>query len=79
MLRRKVCRGHHTRRSGFHAAHDSGASICGRASRASAGTMPYMSPELIAHARLTQLNDVYSFGIVMWQLFTGEVRPDHCH
>ncbi len=34
--------------------------------------MPYMSPELIAHARLTQLNDVYSFGIVMWQLFTGE-------
>ncbi|KAK9827328.1 hypothetical protein WJX81_005997 [Elliptochloris bilobata] len=36
------------------------------------GTMPYMSPELIAHARLTQLNDVYSFGIVMWQLFTGE-------
>jgi serine/threonine protein kinase len=36
------------------------------------GTMPYMSPELIAHARLTQLNDVYSFGIVMWQLYTGE-------
>ena len=48
---------------------------CGYAltSCCAAGTMPYMSPELIAHARLTQLNDVYSFGIVMWQLFTGEV------
>ena len=76
-LRHRVCQGHHSACRGSFA-HGSGAGPHGRASRANAGTMPYMSPELIAHARLTQLNDVYSFGIVMWQLFTGEVRPAHC-
>ncbi len=39
-----------------------------------AQTIPYMPPELLFEQRLTPLVDVYSFGIIMWELFTGEVR-----
>lgn len=36
------------------------------------GTIPYMSPELLSLGRMSRANDVYSFGILMWQLFTGK-------
>ena len=36
--------------------------------------MPYMPPELLAHSQLTPLADVYSFGMVMWEIYTGQVR-----
>ena len=37
-------------------------------------TMPYMPPELLAQSQLTPKADVYSFGIVMWELLSGQVR-----
>ncbi|EIE27156.1 kinase-like protein [Coccomyxa subellipsoidea C-169] len=37
------------------------------------GTMPYMPPELLAHSQLTPQADVYSFGMVMWELYTGQM------
>jgi serine/threonine protein kinase len=33
------------------------------------GTIRFMSPEVIRNERYTQLCDVYSFGIVMWETF----------
>ncbi|KAL0488734.1 hypothetical protein AKO1_015812 [Acrasis kona] len=38
------------------------------------GTMCYMSPEIITNQRYTQACDVYSFGVIMWELFF-EKRP----
>jgi len=40
---------------------------------ASVQTMPYMPPELLAQSQLTTKADVYSFGIVMWELLSGQV------
>ncbi|CAL8462804.1 g2337 [Coccomyxa elongata] len=37
------------------------------------GTMPYMPPELLAHSQLTPQADVYSFGMVMWEIYTGQM------
>lgn len=36
--------------------------------------MPYMPPELLAHSQLTPQADVYSFGMVMWEIYTSQVR-----
>lgn len=41
-------------------------------------TMPYMPPELLAHSQLTPQADVYSFGMVMWEIYTGQVRQPCC-
>jgi serine/threonine protein kinase len=38
------------------------------------GTLFYMSPESMKNTPYTQKGDVYSFGIIMWELFT-EQRP----
>ena len=40
--------------------------------------MPYMPPELLAHSQLTPQADVYSFGIVMWEVYTGQVARPPC-
>ena len=40
-------------------------------------TMPYMPPELLAQSQLTPKADVYSFGIVMWELLSGQVCLSH--
>jgi len=37
------------------------------------GTPAYMSPELIANRDYNEKIDVYSFGILLWELFTGQV------
>ncbi|GKY91930.1 hypothetical protein MPSEU_000164600 [Mayamaea pseudoterrestris] len=36
------------------------------------GTYRFMSPEVIRHEPYTETSDVYSFGIIMWQLLTRE-------
>ena len=37
-------------------------------------TMPYMPPELLEHSQLTPAADTYSFGMIMWECFTGQAR-----
>ena len=37
-------------------------------------TMPYMPPEMLCESRLTQQTDVYSLAMIMWELFTSQVR-----
>lgn len=36
------------------------------------GTIPFMSPELLSSGRMSRANDVFSFGIIMWQMITGK-------
>lgn len=36
------------------------------------GTMGYMDPEYITNAKLTCASDIYSFGVVMLQLLSGQ-------
>ena len=38
------------------------------------GTVAYMPPELLSDSRLTRSADIYSFGMLMWELTSGEVR-----
>uniref|UniRef100_A0A7S2BRV6 Protein kinase domain-containing protein n=1 Tax=Florenciella parvula TaxID=236787 RepID=A0A7S2BRV6_9STRA len=38
-----------------------------------AGTPAYMAPELLENASFNKSVDVYAFGILLWELFTGEV------
>ena len=35
-------------------------------------TMPYMPPELLEHSQLTPAADTYSFGVIVWESFTGQ-------
>jgi serine/threonine protein kinase len=37
------------------------------------GTMAYMPPELLKTGKLARPTDVYSFGMVMFELYLGEV------
>eukprot|EP01097_Dermamoeba_algensis_P005996 TRINITY_DN3774_c0_g1_i1.p1 TRINITY_DN3774_c0_g1~~TRINITY_DN3774_c0_g1_i1.p1 ORF type:complete len:520 (+),score=48.87 TRINITY_DN3774_c0_g1_i1:147-1706(+) len=42
------------------------------------GTPLYMAPEVLQNKRITKKVDVYSFGIVLWELLTGEAPfPSH--
>jgi serine/threonine protein kinase len=36
------------------------------------GTAPWMAPEIIKHARSSKFSDVYSYGIILWELATRE-------
>mmetsp|Transcript_19044 Transcript_19044/g.32598 ORF Transcript_19044/g.32598 Transcript_19044/m.32598 type:complete len:905 (+) Transcript_19044:39-2753(+) len=38
------------------------------------GTITHMPPELLTDGLLTKATDVYSFGVLMWQMYTGS-RP----
>lgn len=38
-----------------------------------AGTPAYMAPELFANAQYNKSVDVYSFGIMLWEVLTGEI------
>jgi serine/threonine protein kinase len=35
------------------------------------GTMSHMAPEVMLQGRISKAADVYSFGISLWDLFTG--------
>ncbi len=37
------------------------------------GTLAYMPPELIMDDALSFATDVYSFGILLWEMFTAKV------
>ena len=37
------------------------------------GTLAYMPPELITDDALSFATDVYSFGILLWEMFTAKV------
>lgn len=36
------------------------------------GTMTYMPPELLGSSKISSKTDVYAFGLIMWELTTGE-------
>lgn len=36
------------------------------------GTMAYMAPEFLRNKKLTTRTDVYAFGVVMLELYTGQ-------
>ncbi|KAK9810348.1 hypothetical protein WJX72_009180 [[Myrmecia] bisecta] len=38
------------------------------------GTVTHMPPELLSEGRLSKAADVYSFGVLLWELYTGQ-RP----
>eukprot|EP00546_Thalassionema_frauenfeldii_P016151 CAMPEP_0178901634 /NCGR_PEP_ID=MMETSP0786-20121207/4144_1 /TAXON_ID=186022 /ORGANISM="Thalassionema frauenfeldii, Strain CCMP 1798" /LENGTH=815 /DNA_ID=CAMNT_0020572783 /DNA_START=823 /DNA_END=3268 /DNA_ORIENTATION=- len=54
---------------------DFGMSIadCGQELTAETGTYRYMAPEVIRHESYSSNADVYSFGILLWQLITREI------
>lgn len=43
------------------------------------GTLPWMAPELMDGTRVCEKVDVYSFGIVMWELLTGKEPYSDLH
>ena len=48
-------------------------SVC--CSTGETGTYRWMAPEVIEHKEYDHKVDVYSFGILLWELLTGEVLP----
>ncbi|BDA45748.1 probable mitogen-activated protein kinase kinase kinase 11 at C-terminar half [Coccomyxa sp. Obi] len=40
------------------------------------GTVAYMPPELLSNSRLMRSADIYSFGMLMWELSSGQVPFD---
>ncbi len=40
------------------------------------GTLPYSPPEQSSHAEITVQSDIYSFGVMLYQFFTGHIPWD---
>lgn len=43
------------------------------------GTSSYMSPEMIQGSRYSEKVDVYSFGILLWEMYTRKVPFKSMH
>lgn len=39
------------------------------------GSLLWAAPEMFFNSRVTKACDIYSFGVVMWEIITGEVPP----
>ena len=37
------------------------------------GTVTHMPPELLMEGKLTKSADVYAFGVLLWEMYTGQV------
>lgn len=37
------------------------------------GTVTHMPPELLMEGKLTKSADVYAFGVLLWEMYTGEI------
>ena len=37
------------------------------------GTVTHMPPELLMEGKLTKSADVYAFGVLLWEMYTGEL------
>eukprot|EP00884_Botryococcus_braunii_P009492 jgi/Botrbrau1/18544/Bobra.0824s0002.1 len=42
------------------------------------GTLPYMAPEVLVSSRASFSSDIYSYGVVLWELITGEAPRRGC-
>lgn len=45
-------------------------------SRVAMGTVAYMAPEFLRNSKPSSMTDVYAFGVVMLELFTGQAADD---
>eukprot|EP00884_Botryococcus_braunii_P012609 jgi/Botrbrau1/21349/Bobra.0184s0058.1 len=54
-------------------AHQSHASLSG-----TTGTFPYMAPEVLVEGRASCSSDIYSFGVVLWEIVTGNIPKRGC-
>ncbi len=41
------------------------------------GTPFYVSPEVLQNRRTTRASDIYSFGVLAWEVRVSSMRPDH--
>ena len=53
----------------------SGTSVTATAATSSAGTFAWAAPELLLGRRVSEAADIYSLGVVLWELSTGEPPP----
>jgi serine/threonine protein kinase len=37
------------------------------------GTMTHMAPEILMYGKISSSSDVYAFGILLWELYTGSL------
>ena len=42
------------------------------------GTVTHMPPELLMEGKLTKSADVYAFGVLLWEMYTGSVFITLC-
>ncbi|RHZ84019.1 hypothetical protein Glove_86g150 [Diversispora epigaea] len=46
--------------------------------KVTSGVIPYMAPEVLRGEKYTQASDIYSFGMIMWEIETGQLPFSGC-